>query len=103
MILEIAEILIRPGENAEFEAAIALGLSSGHTSAKGMRGYKLHRCIESPQRYVLQVHWDRIEDHISYRDGPLTHKLRSLVLPLLAEAVSYEHFEEAFRSEVLPA
>lgn len=50
MILEVADIRITPGKGKEFDAAVKLGLESVVSKAKGFRGYKVNRCIESPQR-----------------------------------------------------
>lgn len=94
MVLEHADIRILPGRNAEFEAAIAHGLRTVHTRAKGMRGYRVDRCIESPERYVLQVWWDSIDDHmVGYRQGPLSPEFRALVQHFFAEPVTMQHFE----------
>ena len=54
MILELADIRIHPGQQAAFEKAIELGLSTVACKAKGYRGAKVNRCIETPERFVLQ-------------------------------------------------
>ena len=63
MILEIADIRIHPGQQAAFEAAVALGLSQVVQRARGFNGAKVNRGIESPERYVLQIFWETLEDH----------------------------------------
>ena len=55
MILEIADIRIQPGQNAAFEAAIAQGLGGVISKAKGFKGFKVNRSIESPERYVTKI------------------------------------------------
>ena len=50
MILEIADIRIHPGQNADFEAAIERGASSIIAQAKGFSGFKVNRSIETPER-----------------------------------------------------
>jgi heme-degrading monooxygenase HmoA len=103
MIQEIAQLEIREGENAAFEAAIEDALATVHTRAEGMRGYRLQRCIENPQRYVLQVWWDSVEHHmVRYRESPLSPRFRELVRPYFAQPASFQHFAEAFHSAVLP-
>jgi heme-degrading monooxygenase HmoA len=95
MVLEIADIHILPGKQAEFEAAIEHGLRTVHTRAQGMRGYRLDRGVESPERYVLQVRWDTVEDHmVSYREGPLSPEFRALVTPFFARPPVFQHFEQ---------
>ncbi|NBX06457.1 MAG: hypothetical protein EBR18_10345 [Betaproteobacteria bacterium] len=49
MILEIADIRIHPGQNADFEAAIARGASGVIAQAKGFHGYKVNRSMETPE------------------------------------------------------
>jgi heme-degrading monooxygenase HmoA len=40
--------------------------------AHGFRGWKVNRGIESPERYLLQIFWDTLEDHtVGFRGGPL--------------------------------
>ncbi|MDP3223037.1 MAG: antibiotic biosynthesis monooxygenase, partial [Rubrivivax sp.] len=63
MILEIADIRIPPGQNAAFEEAIQRGLDTVAAQAKGFKGAKVNRGIESPERYILQIFWDTLEDH----------------------------------------
>ena len=48
MILELADIRIPPGKQAEFDAAIIKGVETVASKAKGFRGYKVNRGIESP-------------------------------------------------------
>ncbi|MBK5104035.1 MAG: antibiotic biosynthesis monooxygenase, partial [Burkholderiales bacterium] len=52
MILEIADIRVKPGTQAEFEAAIDKGVKAVIQKAKGFMGYKVNRAVESPERYV---------------------------------------------------
>jgi heme-degrading monooxygenase HmoA len=94
MILEIAEIRIRPGEQAAFDAAIAHGLASVVARAEGMRGYKVQRSRENPQRYVLHIFWDTVEAHtVGFRQGPLFAEWRAIVGPFFAEPPLVEHFD----------
>ena len=94
MILEIADIRIQPGQNAAFEEAIQRGLNSVIHGAKGFRGAKVNRGIESPERYVLQIFWDTLEDHtVAFRQGPLFPQWRAIVGPFFAAPPVVEHFE----------
>ena len=103
MIQEIADIHIHAGQNQAFEAAIELGLRTVHTRAKGMRGYRLERCIEDTLRYVLQVSWDSVDDHmVGYRESPLSPEFRALVRPFFAQPPVFQHFEQVVKSAELP-
>jgi heme-degrading monooxygenase HmoA len=93
MILEIADIRIAPGQQAAFEEAIHRGLSTVASRAKGMRGYKVNKGIESPERYVLQIFWDTLEDHtVGFRQGPLFTEWRAIIGPFFAGPPLVEHF-----------
>jgi len=94
MIVEIADIRITPGRNAEFEAALREGAETVIAKAQGCRGYKVHRGVESPDRYVLMVYWETLEDHtVSFRQGPLFGRWRAIVGPFFAAPPAVEHFE----------
>jgi heme-degrading monooxygenase HmoA len=93
MILEIADIRIAPGQQAEFDEAIARGLRTVIARAKGMQGYKVHKCIESPGRYVLQISWATLEDHtVAFRESPLFAEWRAIFGPFFAQPPLVEHF-----------
>lgn len=100
MILEIAEIRIQPGQQAAFDEAIEQGLRTVISQARGMRGYKVNKGIESPERYVLQIFWDTLEDHnVHFRQGPLFPQWRAIVGPFFASPPVVEHFTLVTKSE----
>ena len=93
MILEIADIRIHPGQNAAFEEAIQRGLATVITQAKGAKRFSVNRGIESPERYVLQIEWDTLEDHtVHFRGGELFPAWRAIVGPFFAVPPTVEHF-----------
>ena len=93
MILEIADIRIPPGQQAAFEAAIAHGLASVVSQARGYKGHKVNHGIENPERYVLQIFWETLEDHtVAFRQGPLFPQWRAIVGPYFAVPPVVEHF-----------
>ena len=94
MILELADIRIHPGQNAAFEAAVAGGLKDIVDATQGFQGFKLNRGIESPERYILQVFWAKLEDHtVGFRQSPAFGQWRAIVGPFFASAPVVEHFE----------
>ncbi|MBC7916549.1 MAG: antibiotic biosynthesis monooxygenase [Rhodoferax sp.] len=99
MILELADIRIQPGQNAAFEEAIGRGASTVIPRAKGFQGYKVHRGIESPERYVLQIWWDTLEDHtVGFRQSELFGEWRAIVGPFFAAPPVVEHFDLVSKS-----
>jgi heme-degrading monooxygenase HmoA len=100
MILEIADIRITPGQQAAFDAAIVRGLTEVIAQAKGFRGYKVNRCVETPERYVLMIYWQTLENHtVDFRGGPLFAQWRAIVGPFFAQPPHVEHFELVGKSE----
>ena len=100
MILELADIRIQPGKQAEFDEAIQRGLSTVIARAQGMRGWKVNKCIETPERYVLQIFWDTLEAHtVDFRQGPLFAEWRAIVGPFFAQPPLVEHFTLLTKSE----
>lgn len=99
MILEIADIRIRPGDNAAFDEAIARGLSTVLAKSPGCLGYSVQRGVESPERYVLMVQWATLENHTKdFREGPLFPQWRAIVGPYFASPPVVEHFDQVTSS-----
>lgn len=99
MILEIADIRIAPGRQAEFDEAIQRGLTTVIARARGMKGWKVNRGVEKPERYVLMIFWEALEDHtVHFRNGPLFAEWRAIVGPFFAEPPVVEHFELVAKS-----
>ena len=94
MILELADIRIQPGQNEAFEEAIVRGVKTAIQPAKGFQGFKINKGIESPERYVLQIFWDTLEDHtVGFRESPAFAEWRAIVGPFFAAPPVVEHFE----------
>jgi quinol monooxygenase YgiN len=94
MVLEIADIRIHPGQQQAFDEAIQRALATVMSQAKGARNPSVHRCIESPERYVLQIEWDTLEDHnVHFRQGPLFAQWRAIIGPFFAGPPLVEHFD----------
>jgi heme-degrading monooxygenase HmoA len=99
MILEIADIRIQPGQQVAFQKAIEHGLTTVASKAKGFRGAKVNHGIENPERYVLQIFWDTLEDHtVGFRESSLFTEWRAIVGPFFAAPPHVEHFELTHQS-----
>lgn len=100
MILELADIRIQPGQNAAFEAAIERGLKTVIAHAKGFQGFKVNKGMESPERYLLQIFWDTLEDHtVGFRESAAFADWRAIVGPFFAGPPVVEHFELVTKSD----
>ena len=100
MILEVADIRIQPGQQAAFDEAIERGLRTVISQAQGFKGWKVNKGVESPERYLLMIFWDTLEDHtVAFRGGPLFAQWRAIVGPFFASAPVVEHFTLLGKSE----
>lgn len=94
MILELADIRIHPGQQEAFDAAIIKGLTEVIAHAKGFCGYKVNKGIESPERYVLMIFWDTLENHtIDFRQSDAFTAWRAIVGPFFVSPPVVEHFD----------
>ena len=93
MILELADIRIKPGTQAGFDAAILQGITTVIAAAKGFKGYKVNKGIESPERYVLMIFWETLENHtVDFRQSAAFGEWRAIVGPFFAAPPVVEHF-----------
>jgi heme-degrading monooxygenase HmoA len=69
MILEVAILNIKPGQEAAFEADFA---KAGQyiSSIDGYLNHSLKKCLEQDAKYILLVQWEKLEDHtIGFRES----------------------------------
>ncbi len=93
MILEHALISIRAGDHDRFEAAMGQARTV-IAGSPGFRSLALHRGIESPDRYLLLVEWDSLEDHtVGFRESPRFAEWRSHIGPFFDTPPDVDHFD----------
>ncbi len=98
MILEIAQIDVRPGSEAEFEAAVQQAVPL-FRRAMGCRTMTLARSAEKPSRYRLFVQWETLENHtVDFRQSSAFAEWRAIVGPFFAQPPQVEHFELVAKS-----
>jgi heme-degrading monooxygenase HmoA len=92
MIVELALLTIRPGSEAQFEAAFLRAIAVP-AACKGFLAHELRRSIETPNRYALRIEWAALEDHtVGFRGSPAFAEWRSHVGPFFESAPMVEHF-----------
>ena len=92
MISELVVLDVKPGQEAEFEAAFeeAKGIIA---SAAGFKSLDLQRCLERPSRYFLLVGWESLEDHTTrFRGSPAYAEWRQLLHHFYDPFPTVEHF-----------
>jgi heme-degrading monooxygenase HmoA len=94
MILEVADIRVPEGMQSEFEAAVRHGLDTVLSRSSGFDSYEIRRCIESPDRYLLLIRWNTLEDHtVGFRQSPAYEQWSAIVRPFFAAPPHVEHFD----------
>jgi heme-degrading monooxygenase HmoA len=97
MILEIAQIDVKPGMEAGFEAGVSKAAPL-FKRAKGCTGVTLQRSHEKPQRYRLFVQWETLENHtVDFRESADFQEWRRLVGPFFASPPEVEHVREVVK------
>ena len=100
MVLELADIRIHPGQQAAFDLAIQRGVIEVIAKAKGFAGYKVNKGIENPDRYMLQIFWETLENHtVDFRQSPAFADWRAIVGPFFASPPVVEHFNLLAKSD----
>ena len=93
VILEVAMLSLKPGTSAEYEAAFTQAAPL-IASMPGYISHELQRCIEAPDRYVLLVRWQTLEDHtVGFRGSDAYHEWRRLLHHFYDPFPTVEHFE----------
>ena len=93
MILELALLDVRPGEENAFEAAFAQAQSI-IASMQGYVSHELQRCVENPSRYVLLVRWRTLSDHTEgFRGSSEYREWKRLLHHFYDPFPTVEHFE----------
>ena len=94
MILEVAPLDVIPGREDEFERAFGEAEKIISVSP-GFVDLSLQRCVERPNRYLLQVRWQTLEDHtVGFRQGPLYPRWRELLHHFYDPFPVVEHYRE---------
>ena len=95
MVYEIAQIEVVPGKEADFEAGFTQAKPL-FDRAQGCGGARLHRVIEHPGRYILEVIWATREDHtVTFRESEDFQEWRRLVGPFFNKPPEVVHTEIA--------
>ena len=94
MILEAANLTVRPGQADAFESAFheaQLIISA----MPGYRSHELQRCIEREGEYLLLVRWDSVAAHEEgFRKSPEYQKWRALLHHFYDPFPSVFHYEQ---------
>ena len=94
VVLEVAEIYVTPGREAEFTAAYRKARELVAASP-GLRSIRMTQGIETPSRFVLLIEWDSVEAHEQgFRQTERYRKWREAIGPYFSRPPLVEHFDE---------
>lgn len=98
MVLELAILDVKSGQEPEFERAFA---KAQHLLA-GMEGYvshQLQKCDEKSSRYVLLVNWETLENHTEGFRGSAEYQLwRKLLHHFYEPFPEVEHYSVVYEN-----
>ncbi|GGH19339.1 antibiotic biosynthesis monooxygenase family protein [Paenibacillus segetis] len=79
MILEVAELHVKPGTINDFESQFRKA-SKIISQMNGYLEHELHKCVEEENKYILLVKWRSITDHeIGFRKSPQYEEWKALL------------------------
>ncbi len=92
MILEAAYLTVGITRTEAFEVAFRRA-SPLIAASPGYLGHELHRCLETPGRYLLLVRWERLEDHtVGFRGSLAYDEWKALLHHFYDPFPVVEHF-----------
>jgi len=93
MILEVATLQVKPGEQQAFERAF----SKAQAIIASMSGYVSHElkcCIERDNQYLLLVEWETLTDHTEgFRNSSQYQEWKALLHRFYEPAPTVYHYE----------
>lgn len=92
MILEVAILDVKPGQEAAFERDFAE--ASAHISSMaGYLSHELQRCVEKKSRYILLARWKSLEAHTEgFRKSPKYSEWKKLLHHYYDPFPTVEHY-----------
>ena len=96
MIIEVADFRVAAERRDEFQAAMVGAMKSMLGKSKGYLGHQILSCLESPERVLLIVRWQTLEDHtVGFRQSPAFAEWRAIIGPFFTQPPQVEHFSVA--------
>ena len=93
MILEVACLFVKEGLEQQFESDFELA-GQYISSISGYIEHSLQRCLEQPNKYILLVKWEKLEDHtVGFRTSQVYLKWRDLLHHYYEPFPVVEHYE----------
>ncbi len=94
MLTERAEMLIKPGCEDDFAAAMRERGIPLLAAVPGVKSVRLGRGVENPDKFILLVEWESMDAHTAFKSAPSNAQLRQVIGPH-SRGGAMEHFEIA--------
>lgn len=92
MILEVAIMQVKPGQQNNFESSFRKA-SKIISQMRGYLSHELQKCVEIDNKYILLVRWENIKDHtIGFRQSEQYQEWKSLLHHYYDPFPTVEHY-----------
>ncbi|MCM3698978.1 antibiotic biosynthesis monooxygenase [Paenibacillus macerans] len=92
MILEVAELHVKPGMINEFESNFRKA-SKIIAQTEGYIEHELQKCVETENKYILLVRWQSITAHeVGFRKSPRYQEWKALLHHFYDPFPTVEHY-----------
>ncbi|WP_268848065.1 antibiotic biosynthesis monooxygenase family protein [Flavobacterium aestivum] len=99
MVLEMAILQVKKGEETHFERDFAIA-SQFIQSIPGYIHHSLRKCFEEENKYLLLVDWEKLEDHtIGFRESEAYFEWKKLLHHYYNPFPVVEHYEMVFENK----
>lgn len=96
MILEVAVLNVKLGQQGAFEAAFAKAQAI-IASMNGYQSHELQKCLEVDTQYILLVRWEALEDHTEgFRGSAEYREWKALLHHFYDPFPTVEHYQSVF-------
>jgi len=96
MILEVAILDVKPGQEAAFERDFAVA-SAFISSIEGYLSHELQRCFENKSRYLLLARWRTLEAHTEgFRKSPQYAEWKKMLHHYYDPFPTVEHYSMVY-------
>jgi heme-degrading monooxygenase HmoA len=99
MILEVAILNVKSGQEKQFE--IDFAIAGRYISAiKGYVKHSLRKCLEQNNKYILLVDWENLEDHtIGFRQSKEYLEWKRILHHYYDPFPTVEHYKTIIENE----
>lgn len=92
MILEAAQLQVKPGSINDFESNFRKA-SKIISQMPGYLSHELHKCVETEDKYLLLVKWESITAHeVGFRRSPQYEEWKALLHHFYDPFPTVEHY-----------